>query len=44
MTEGSDASIVLDNPLDKNKKFLRTALKDSLVDNLYLMKEDRLKQ
>jgi len=27
-------SVVIDNPLDKNKKFLRTSLKESLVNNL----------
>ena len=31
---GSGNSIKVDNPLDSNRKFLRTNLKDSLIDNL----------
>ncbi len=34
VNEGSDNSIAVDNPLDSNRKFLRTSLKDSLLDNL----------
>lgn len=30
----NDISIVVDNPLDSNKKYLRTILKDSLIENL----------
>ena len=30
----SDSTITVDNPLDSNKKFLRTELKDSLLQNL----------
>lgn len=32
--ENSDVSIELDNPLDSNKKYLRTCLKNSLLSNL----------
>ena len=35
-------SIEIDNPLDSNRKFLRTSLKDSLIDNL-LFNERRQK-
>lgn len=34
VTLKSKDSVVIDNPLDKNKKFLRTSLKESLVNNL----------
>ena len=30
----SDSTITIDNPLDSNRKFLRTDLKDSLLQNL----------
>jgi len=33
-SEESPHSLVIDNPLDINKKYLRTALKNSLIDNL----------
>ena len=36
-----DTSFEVDNPLDSNRKYLRTNLKDSLLKNLYIMKEDR---
>lgn len=32
--ESSDVSIMVDNPLDSNKKYLRTGLKNSLLNNL----------
>jgi len=38
----SKDSIMIDNPLDKNKKFLRTGLKESLLENL-LFNERRQK-
>ena len=31
---GNEDSIILDNPLDSSKKFLRTSLRDSLIENL----------
>ena len=37
----SKGSIKIDNPLDSNRKFLRSNLKNSLVENLYIMKEDK---
>ena len=36
-----EKSIKVDNPLDSNKKYLRTNLKDALLENLLLMKEDK---
>ena len=32
--ENLDDSVIVDNPLDSNRKYLRTALKESLVNNL----------
>ncbi len=34
VSENNNQSIVIDNPLDSNKKFLRTCLKSSLINNL----------
>jgi len=34
ISSGSDYSIIVDNPLDSNKKYLRTTMTDSLLDNL----------
>ena len=34
VSENNNQSIVIDNPLDSNKKFLRTNLKNSLINNL----------
>tara|TARA_B100001939_G_scaffold287165_1_gene257612 strand:+ start:39261 stop:41162 length:1902 start_codon:yes stop_codon:yes gene_type:complete len=42
VSDGSSKSVQLDNPLDSNKKYLRTNLKDSLLDNL-LFNERRQK-
>ena len=42
VAEGSSKSVQLDNPLDSNKKYLRTNLKDSLLENL-LFNERRQK-
>ena len=40
----SNNSVEVDNPLDSNKKYLRTNISDSLLDNLILMKEDKKTQ
>ena len=42
-SRGTD-SILVDNPLDSNKPYMRTNLKDSLIENLYIMKEDNKTQ
>lgn len=42
VSEGNDQSIIVDNPLDKNKKYIRNSLKDSLVKKL-LFNERRQK-
>ena len=42
VSEGSNESIQVDNPLDSNKNYLRTNLKDSLITNL-LFNERRQK-
>ncbi len=42
VSEGSNESIQVDNPLDSNKNYLRTNLKDSLIKNL-LFNERRQK-
>lgn len=34
VSEGTKKSVIVDNPLDSNRKFLRTDLKDSLLKNL----------
>lgn len=41
--ENSKDSVLVDNPLDSNRKYLRTKLKDSLIDNL-LFNERRQKE
>ena len=38
---GSSNSICVDNPLDSNKKYLRSNLTQSLLENLFSMKEDK---
>ena len=38
---GSSNSICVDNPLDSNKKFLRSNLTQSLLENLLSMREDK---
>ncbi len=40
--KGSKKSVLVDNPLDSNRKYLRTNLRDSLIDNL-LFNERRQK-
>ena len=40
--KGSKKSVLVDNPLDSNRKYLRTNLRDSLIDNL-LFNEKRQK-
>ena len=42
-TNNTDASIKIDNPLDSNRSFFRTTLKNSLIDNL-LYNEKRQKE
>ena len=34
VSDGTEESVVVDNPLDSNKKYLRTNLKNSLIENL----------
>ena len=38
--ESNEDSIEVDNPLDSSRKFLRTSLKKSLLENLLITRED----